>query len=65
MKSTIGNNAGMVWDFLETKGEQTVRGIKVALKVPEKELHLALGWLARENKVEFGKVGKDITVRLM
>ena len=48
----IGNNAGLIWAALEN-GEMNVKAIKKTTKLAEKDLNLAIGWLAREGKVEF------------
>ncbi|MHB9054667.1 MAG: winged helix-turn-helix domain-containing protein [Paludibacteraceae bacterium] len=59
----IGTNAGLVWAALEN-GELEVKAIKKATKLTEKDLNLALGWLAREGKVSFREVEKDLYVAL-
>lgn len=51
----IGINAGLVWATLE-KGELNVKAVKKATKLAEKDLNLALGWLAREGKIKFNEV---------
>ena len=59
----IGNNAGLVWQALQS-GEQNVKVVKKATKLTEKDLNLALGWLAREGKVNFKTVEKELFVSL-
>jgi hypothetical protein len=49
----IGQNAGAVWKVLNTKGEQNLSSLKKLAKLDDKQLYLALGWLAREGKVKF------------
>ena len=55
----IGSNAGLIWAALEN-GEMEVKSLKKATKLTEKDLNLALGWLAREGKVSFREVDKDL-----
>lgn len=60
----IGENAGAIWNVL-ANGEMNVKDVKKATKLKnEKELNLALGWLARESKVNFREEGKDLFVSL-
>jgi hypothetical protein len=59
----IGISAGLVWATLE-KGELNVKAVKKATKLTEKDLNLALGWLAREGKVKFNEVEGELFVTL-
>lgn len=59
----IGISAGLVWATLE-KGELNVKAVKKATKLTEKDLNLALGWLAREGKVKFNEVEGELFVAL-
>lgn len=47
----IGENAGLIWHYLDNNGESSLTLMQKELKITEQELYLALGWLARENKV--------------
>ena len=58
IKEKIGINAGLVWTALEN-GELNVKAVKKATKLSEKDLNLALGWLAREGKLNFSEVEKE------
>jgi hypothetical protein len=49
----IGENAGLVWKALLQKGSQTASGLKKHTGLDDKKLCLALGWLAREGKINF------------
>ena len=62
-KEEIGTNAGLVWQALQN-GEQNVKAVKKSTKLTEKDLNLALGWLAREGKVNFNEVEKELFVSL-
>jgi len=59
----IGNNAGLIWSVLEG-GELNVKAIKKATKLAEKDLNLALGWLAREGKIKMNEVEGNLFVSL-
>ena len=48
----IGHDAGNIWKMLETRGNIDVFDVSNALKLDEREVYAALGWLARENKIE-------------
>lgn len=60
----IGNNAGLVWSAL-LAGELNVKALKKATKLTEKDLNLALGWLARESKVKFNEAEGELFVNLV
>ncbi len=60
----IGENAGAIWNALQG-GALTTKALKKATKLKEADLNLALGWLARENKIAFEVAEKDITVSLL
>ena len=59
----IGTNAGLIWAALEN-GELQIKAVKKATKLTEKDLNLALGWLAREGKVSFREEEKELFVSL-
>jgi hypothetical protein len=61
----IGQNAGIVWEALHEKNEQSVKVLKKALKLKDKEILPALGWLAREGKVSFQEVEDETIVSLI
>lgn len=60
----IGSWAGLVWEALNASGMLTVKGLKKATKLKEKELYAAIGWLAREGKVCINDTEADIEVVL-
>mgnify|MGYP003651790614 CR=1 FL=1 len=51
IKTEIGNNAGRIWRYLDKNGESTLADIKKNLVLKGSEVRMALGWLARENKI--------------
>ena len=59
----IGENAGLVWAALEN-GALALKALKKATKLKNEELFLALGWLAREGKLNFSETEADVIVSL-
>lgn len=65
---TIGSNAGCVWAALnEAEALDTKQLKKIAKLKNEKELFAALGWLAREGKINFieSEDGKELIISLL
>ncbi|GHV44036.1 hypothetical protein FACS1894180_4800 [Bacteroidia bacterium] len=60
----IGINAGVVWKALESAKELSIKDLKKTTKLTEKDLGYALGWLAREGKVNLSENEKDLYVHL-
>lgn len=63
---TIGQNAGLVWEALNVGETLGTKQIKKITKLKDKELYAALGWLAREDKLNFQETedGKELLVSL-
>jgi len=59
----IGENAGLIWCALQN-GALSTKAIKKATKLKEADLNLALGWLARENKIYFEATETETLVGL-
>ena len=63
---TIGLWAGAGWNALnDANGSLTVKGLKKTTKLKEKEVFAAIGWLAREGKVNVTEIEKDVEVNLI
>ncbi|MBO5456157.1 MAG: winged helix-turn-helix domain-containing protein [Muribaculaceae bacterium] len=65
---TIGINAGSVWAALNEAQTLDSKQLKKVAKLKnDKELYAALGWLAREGKVEFqpSEDGKELLISLV
>lgn len=53
-KATIGTNAGIVWRTIFNSGRPwRYEDLKRETKLSDHDLNAAIGWLARENKIEF------------
>ncbi len=64
MKVEIGRLAGEIWRLLTDRGEMSVSGVVSALNTSQSAAYMALGWLAREDKLEFVKKPRGMVVRL-
>jgi hypothetical protein len=64
MTNNIGDMSGKVWQALNNNGAMSVAKLKTALKADAFVLNAAIGWLAREEKVDITKKGTTVTVSL-
>ena len=51
MKEMAGEFAGRIWNALNETEGLTLKEIKKATKLKDKELYLGLGWLLREDNI--------------
>lgn len=51
LESEIGSKAGRLWRIMDIWGEVDFDTIKRLSDLDEEQVHLALGWLAREDKI--------------
>ena len=51
MKEMAGEFAGRIWNALNETEGLTLKEIKKATKLKDKERYLGLGWLLREDKI--------------
>jgi hypothetical protein len=63
-KPIIGENAGIIWRILCEQAEVPLSELKKKTKLSDRDLFLALGWLAREGKVGFDQKDQRISVIL-
>lgn len=61
----IGETAGKIYKTLDQKGEMTLAKLLKEVGTDEALFHQAIGWLARENNINFGKIGKIAKVSLL
>ena len=64
MQDEIGNAAGVVWEVLDQHGDTVLVTLKDRTGLSEGILFMALGWLAREEKVNLLKEGRTIRISL-
>ena len=60
----VGENAGKIWHLLNDEGPQTFAQLKKKLNGSGELLSFALGWLAREDKVDITQEKKVVKVAL-
>ena len=59
LTSEIGTNAGKIWSLLSSKGEIDIPSISMSTGLNYEQTFSAIGWLARENKIQINLSGKD------
>ncbi|MBR5898774.1 MAG: winged helix-turn-helix domain-containing protein [Muribaculaceae bacterium] len=67
MVETIGTWAGLVWNALNENEVLGNKEIKKVTKLKDKELYAAIGWLAREGKLNIAESedGKELVLSLV
>ena len=60
----IGDTAGAVWKTLGAQGKVALTTLPKILDQDGALVQQAVGWLAREHKVEFEKQGRALYVKL-
>jgi len=64
VEELFGVNAGKVWRTLKTKGEKTLIELIELTKLKRDEVWGALGWLAREGKIQMERFRKTFKFKL-
>ena len=64
MKEKIGETSGRIWQILQKKGETNVLQLPRLLNEKSATVNQAIGWLAREDKIEFRSVGAKTFISL-
>jgi len=64
IKGQVGETAGRIWHLLNDEGPQTFPQLKRKLDGAGELLGFALGWLAREGKVDITQEKKTLKVAL-
>ena len=67
MVEKIGTWAGLVWNALNENEVLGNKEIKKVTKLEDKELYAAIGWLAREGKLNIAESedGKELVLSLV
>jgi hypothetical protein len=60
----IGEVAGEIWHALAEHGGQSPTALKKLIDAPAELVLAAVGWLAREGKLEFAMSGRSVKVSL-
>jgi hypothetical protein len=64
MNHRIGTVAGNIWQQLEKGDEITPKQLSTAIKEKSDVVYLALGWLAREDKIEINPTKSTFKVKI-
>lgn len=64
MENRIGQVAGKVWRYIDKVGECSVSELTGEIDAPRSKVCMAVGWLAREDKIRFENEGRGSTLRL-
>lgn len=65
MEVEIGSAAGAVWQYLHHQhGDTTLTKLKQGTKLPDQIVLMAIGWLAREGKLEMAHEGRALRIAL-
>jgi hypothetical protein len=64
MKVVVGETAGKIYQALSSGGPQTVTQLKKKLNGSGELVNFALGWLAREDKIDIVKEKKNFHIQL-
>ncbi len=60
----IGHTAGAIWHTLSTGDGQSIAALKKSIDAPPELVLAAVGWLAREGKLDFNTSGRTLKVSL-
>ena len=55
MDKKIGQTAGLIWDYLNKNGAQSLSALAKATVGDKNLFHWGIGWLAREGKLHISK----------
>lgn len=58
-KHQIGVNAGRIWTLLNDNKRWSYCDLKKVSELSDRDLNAAIGWLARENKIDFESAEGD------
>ena len=64
MLEKMGIDAGRLWSVLNEEGLKSPKELKKLIKMTDKELYAAIGWLAREGKLVFIEKEDDLFLSL-
>ena len=64
LKAQVGVTAGQIWQALTVEGPHTVAELKKKLNGSGELVNFALGWLAREDKIDIAAEKRTFRVTL-
>ncbi len=60
----IGESAGVVWQYLKEHGRTTLTTLQRGIGAHSDAVLMAVGWLAREGKVELAQEKRSVYIQL-
>jgi hypothetical protein len=60
----VGEAAGNIWRTLDEEGPLSITALKKQIDSPDAVFYMALGWLAREDKLKIEAEGRGYRVEL-
>jgi len=64
MQQEIINAAGQIYNYLAEKGEVTMSKMKKDLDLSGNFAEMGLGWLSREDKIQYSQKARSISISL-
>ena len=64
IQEQIIETAGTIYNYLSNKGEVSINKMKKDLSLNDNFTEMGLGWLSREDKLEYTQKAKSVTVKL-
>ncbi|WP_333876576.1 winged helix-turn-helix domain-containing protein [Methylobacter sp.] len=64
MSNTIGDAAGIIWQYLDKNGPSSVNKVTTETGINRNDVQRAIGWLSKEDKLSIEMVGRAETLSL-
>lgn len=64
MSNTIGDAAGIIWNYLDKNGPASVNKVTTETGINKNDVQRAIGWLSKEDKLSIEMVGRAETLSL-
>jgi len=64
LKKKIGKTAGIIWAILKERNKVAISSLPGILNENSSLVNQALGWLAREGKIEYQQEGRKTLISL-
>ncbi len=64
IQEQIIESAGQIYNYLSDKGEVSISKMRKDLSLNDNFTEMGLGWLSREDKLEYTQKAKSVTVKL-
>ena len=64
IQEQIIESAGQIYNYLSNKGKVSITKMRKDLDLNDNFTEMGLGWLSREDKLEYTQKAKSVTVRL-